>query len=185
VQTATSADGRSFQCTVDTFDAERDPYPYPDGHFDAVLCTELFEHLGNDPMHCLVEINRILKPGGCLLLSTPNVCSIRAIAAILTGYHPGFFPAFIRPNPGGEVDPRHHREYAPREIHQALEDAGFAVQTLHTGAYWSAPTPEHAWVDHLLEHYELQREQRGECIFALGRKTDAPRNRFPSWLYYG
>ncbi len=184
-QTASATDGRTFSCTVDTFDAERDRYPYPDEYFDAVLCTELFEHLGYDPMHCLVEINRILKPGGCVLLSTPNVCSTRAIAAILTGYHPGFFPAFIRANPDGEVDPRHHREYAPREIQQAFTDAGFAVESLRTGAYWSAPTPEHAWVQHLLEHYELQRELRGECIFALGRKCGPALNRYPGWLYYG
>jgi SAM-dependent methyltransferase len=183
-QEAVAPDGRRFSCVVDEFDAERDPYPYPDDHFDAVVCTELFEHLGMDPMHCLWEINRILKPGGCVLLSTPNVCSLRAIAAILGGYHPGFFPAFIKPGPDGPSDPRHHREYAPREIRQGLEDAGFTVTTLTTGAYWSAPAPEHAWVEHLLDRYELDTTQRGECIFALGKKTSAPRVRYPQWLYY-
>lgn len=185
-QTAIAPDGRTFSCVVDTFDAERDQYPYPDESFDAVVCTELFEHLAFDPIHCLAEVNRILKPGGCLLLSTPNVCSVRAIAAILTGYHPGFFPAFMKPGPdGGDVDPRHHREYAPREIQQALTDCGFTVETLRTGAYWDAPNPEHAWVEHLLDHYELDRSLRGECIYALGRKTGPVVNRFPGWLYYG
>lgn len=183
-QTAESSDGRIFSCIIDEFDAERDPYPYPDGHFDAVLCTELFEHLSIDPMHCLWEINRILKPGGWVLLSTPNVCSLRAVAAILGGYHPGFFPAFIKPGPDGPSDPRHHREYAPREIQQGLQDAGFEVTVLRTGAYWNAPAPEHAWVEHLLQHYEFDESLRGECIFALGRKTGEPRERFPQWLYY-
>lgn len=184
-RTAHAADGRIFECDVDSFDAERDAYPYADNTFDVVLCTELFEHLGYDPMHCLVEIHRILKPGGHLLLSTPNACSLRAIAAILGHYHPGFFPAFMRPTASGEVDPRHHREYAPREIEMALEDAGFVVEQLRTAPYWSAPEPQHAWVRHLLERYELDPNLRDECTFALARKAAGPINRYPDWLYYG
>ena len=180
---AHAQDGREFSCVVDEFDAERDPYPYPDERFDAVICTELFEHLASDPMYCLWEANRILKTGGYFLLSTPNVCSLRAIAAILDGYHPGFFPAFMKPNPDGPTDPRHHREYASREIRQGLEDAGFEVAILRTGAYWHAPEPERAWVEHLLDHYGLDQSMRGECIFALGRKVSAPKERFPAWLY--
>jgi glycosyltransferase involved in cell wall biosynthesis/SAM-dependent methyltransferase len=183
-QSVQTRDGRSFSCLVDEFDAEHDRYPYPDQQFDAVLCTELFEHLGYDPMHCLAEINRILKPGGCLLLSTPNVCSRRAIAAILGGYHPGFFPAFMQPRTEGRVDPRHHREYAPREMKQAFEDAGFRVDALLAGDYWSKPEPEHAWIDHLLERYELDQQLRGECLFVLGRKEGPVRDRYPGWLYY-
>jgi glycosyltransferase involved in cell wall biosynthesis/SAM-dependent methyltransferase len=182
---ARRVDGRRFACDVDAFDAERDRYPYEEGCFDAVLCTELFEHLGHDPMHCLTEIHRILKPGGHLLLSTPNACSVRAIAAILGQYHPGFFPAFMRPNASGEVDPRHHREYAPREVAMAMENAGFTVQTLQTAPYWSTPEPEHAWVHHLLERYELDAGLRDECTFALAVKTGPVQHRYPDWLYYG
>lgn len=182
---ALSTDGREFSCDVDEFDAERDAYPYADNTFDVVLCTELFEHLGYDPMHCLTEVNRILKPGGHLLLSTPNACSLRAVAAVLDQYHPGFFPAFMRPNATGDVDPRHHREYAPREIRMAFCDAGFEVVELLTAPYWSAPEPQHEWVKHMLEHYELDKDLRGECIFALGRKSGKAVNRYPEWLYYG
>ncbi|MCZ2155714.1 MAG: methyltransferase domain-containing protein [Bryobacterales bacterium] len=180
-----STDGRSFECTVDAFDAERDRYPYADGSFDAVLCTELFEHLGYDPMHCLFEIHRILKPGGYLVLSTPNACSLRAIAAILGHYHPGFFPAFMRPEDGKATDPRHHREYAPRELRMALEDAGFVTEQLMTAPYLRAPEPQHAWVVHLLEHYELDSSLRGECTLLRARKSGPPKNRYPDWLYYG
>ncbi|MCC6263881.1 MAG: glycosyltransferase [Bryobacterales bacterium] len=180
-----ATDGRVFECDVDAFDAERDAYPYAEGTFDVVLCTELFEHLGYDPMHCLLEIHRVLKPGGRLLLSTPNACSLRAIAAILGQYHPGFFPAFMRPTAAGGIDPRHHREYAPREIDMALTDAGFTVEQLRTAPYWSAPEPQFEWVRHLLDRYELDPTLRGECIFALARKSGSPANRYPDWLYYG
>src|SRR6267143_1760416 len=48
-----------------------DPLPFPDEVFDLVWCTEVIEHVV-DPAFTLGEINRVLKPGGRLLLSTPN-----------------------------------------------------------------------------------------------------------------
>jgi 2-polyprenyl-3-methyl-5-hydroxy-6-metoxy-1,4-benzoquinol methylase len=44
---------------------------YPDGRFDIVFCSEVVEHL-TAPELLLAEINRVLKPGGALVLSTPN-----------------------------------------------------------------------------------------------------------------
>ena len=99
-RTVTSADGETFECEIDLFDAEKDVFPYPDAHFATVLCCELIEHLFEDPMHLMSEINRILKPGGHLVLTTPNIAALRGIAAILQGYHPGFFHAYIRPADG-------------------------------------------------------------------------------------
>ena len=94
----TSAEGESFTCEIDLFDAEKDCFPYPDGHFQTVLCCELIEHLFEDPMHMMAEINRVLKSGGHLVLTTPNIAALRGIAAILQGYHPGFFHAYIKPS---------------------------------------------------------------------------------------
>jgi glycosyltransferase involved in cell wall biosynthesis len=96
-----SETGQTFECDVDHFDAERDAFPYAAAAFDTVLCCELIEHLFADPMHMMSEINRILKPGGHLLITTPNLGSLRAISAILLGYHPSFFPAYIRPRKEG------------------------------------------------------------------------------------
>ena len=48
-------------------------FPYPDAHFATVICGELIEHLFEDPMHLMSEVNRILKPGGHLVLTTPNI----------------------------------------------------------------------------------------------------------------
>jgi len=48
-----------------------DPLPFEDEAFDLVWCTEVIEHVVN-PAFTLSEINRVLKPGGKLLLSTPN-----------------------------------------------------------------------------------------------------------------
>lgn len=180
-----SADGELFECDIDLFDAEKDVFPYPDGHFSTVLCCELIEHLASDPMHTMKEINRILKPGGHVVLTTPNLASLRSAAALLLGYHPGLFSVYLRPSGGEPKDARHHREYTPIEIHLLLEDAGLEVTLLETGPFREAPRPELAWVSHLLERYQLSTALRGDGIYAVGRKRGPVKNRYPSWLYGG
>jgi SAM-dependent methyltransferase len=45
--------------------------PFPDETFDVVLSFDVFEHIPDSDRH-LVEVRRILKPGGWYLLQTPN-----------------------------------------------------------------------------------------------------------------
>jgi len=179
-----AANGESFTCEVDLFDAEKDLYPYPDGHFHTVLCCELIEHLTVDPMFMMSEINRITVEGGHLVLTTPNIASMRGINAILAGYHPGLFPAYIKPpEPGKEPDARHNREYTAREIYRLLNDAGFTVTHLETGPFREEPHPEYLWIEHLLKRYGMPSDLRGEGIYIVGRKTGPVRSRRPEWLY--
>jgi glycosyltransferase involved in cell wall biosynthesis/SAM-dependent methyltransferase len=181
-RTVAACDGREFTCTIDLFDAEKDPFPYEDGYFATVLCCELIEHLFWDPMHLMSEVSRILRPGGHLVLTTPNIVSLRAIAGLLQGYQPGLFPSYIRPREG-QVDARHNREYTPREISDLLENAGFEVTLLETGEFLDEPHPEFGWVRHMLERYILPTDLRGDGIYAVGRKTGPVRARYPAWLY--
>lgn len=44
--------------------------PEPDGSFDAVLCSEVLEHLP-DPLRALDEFSRLLRPGGTLVMTAP------------------------------------------------------------------------------------------------------------------
>ena len=179
-----SIDGEQFQCALELFNAEKDRFPYDDGYFSTVLCCELVEHLTEDPMHMMAEISRILRPGGHLVLTTPNIGSLRAIAAILAGYHPGFFPAYIRPRvEGEEPEARHNREYTAREVVHLFYYAGFEMTLLETGPFRNEPKPEHGWVKHLLARYELPQDLRGDGIYAVGRKSGPVRERYPNWLY--
>ncbi|HUE23561.1 MAG TPA: methyltransferase domain-containing protein [Bryobacteraceae bacterium] len=182
-RSAASTAGEAFDCEIDLFNAEKDPFPYADGHFSTVLCGELIEHLTEDPMHLMSEINRIVKPGGHLVLTTPNIGSLRGIAAILGGYHPGIFTAYIRPRADGEVEARHNREYTPKEIERLLLNSGFTVTLLETGPFRQTPRPEEGWVLNLLERFELPRDLRGDDIYAVGRKTGPVHERYPDWLY--
>jgi len=175
--------GETFSCDIELFDAEKNCFPYADGYFTTVLCCELLEHLFADPMHMMGEINRVLQPGGHLVLTTPNAVSWRAISAILQGYHPGFFASYIKPAESGEVEARHNREYAPREIQQLLENSGFEVTLLETGEFRDAPHPEFAWIKQMLDRYKLENSLRDDGIYAVGRKDGPVRERYPGWLY--
>ena len=161
-----SESGETFQCDLDLFDAEKDRFPYDDGYFATVLCCELIEHLPSDPMHMMSEINRILRPGGHLVLTTPNVASLRALSAIMQGFHPMLYPAYIKPDVEGESAPRHAREYTAREIQTLFENSGFDVALIETGPFLDEPKPELGWVDHLLEHYILRQDLRGDGIYS-------------------
>ena len=50
---------------------------FPDGHFNAVLASHLIEHL-NDPAALVKEVHRILAPGGCFFVTTPNIAGFQA-----------------------------------------------------------------------------------------------------------
>jgi SAM-dependent methyltransferase len=52
-------------------------FPYADGQFDYVACLEGLEHIENYH-HVLREAQRVLKPGGTLLVSTPNPLNIKS-----------------------------------------------------------------------------------------------------------
>jgi glycosyltransferase involved in cell wall biosynthesis/SAM-dependent methyltransferase len=177
-----SENGDTFECEIDLFNVELDPFPYQKEHFMTVLCGELLEHLAQDPMFMMAEINRILKPGGHLVLTTPNIASLRSVAAVLQGFHPQLFSTYLRPKEG-QTDARHHREYTSHEIRQLLENSGFEVTLLETGPFREEPKPEFAWVEHMLDRYILSKEQRGEGIYAVGRKIGPVRERYPAWLY--
>jgi glycosyltransferase involved in cell wall biosynthesis/SAM-dependent methyltransferase len=184
VKKVLSDDGQEFECMVDYFDAEKDRFPYNDESFSTVLCCELIEHLFDDPMFMMSEINRILKPGGHVVLTTPNVASMRALSAILNGYHPGFFPSYIKPTGEHTDHPRHNREYTPDDVHHLLEGSGFAVARLETGEFRDDPHPDWAYIRHILSEYKLPEINRGDGIYAVGRKIGPVTDRWPSWLYY-
>ncbi|PIR72622.1 MAG: hypothetical protein COU42_00590 [Candidatus Nealsonbacteria bacterium CG10_big_fil_rev_8_21_14_0_10_36_24] len=46
--------------------------PEPDNSFDAILCTEVIEHVP-DPIKALEELTRLLKPGGIIILTAPFI----------------------------------------------------------------------------------------------------------------
>lgn len=53
--------------------------PYPDATFDRALCLDVLEHLSfEDQPRALAELHRVLRPGGELLVSVPNLAHLQS-----------------------------------------------------------------------------------------------------------
>jgi SAM-dependent methyltransferase len=176
-------DGKPFECSVDHFDAELDPFPYPDQHFDCVIAGEIIEHFLHDPMHMLLESRRILVEGGTLLITTPNVGSITSVAKTLDGRdNPQIYFLYKRPVPGGELDVGHMREYTLHELGEAVKAAGFEVQALFT-TFIEEFSTHRPLIDFLSEN-GYSTENRGEQSWCVAVKRSAlPVDRYPWFLY--
>lgn len=63
-------------------------WPFSDGEFDVVLCLETVEHFARPDLF-IRELGRVTRPGGTLILSTPNVLwePVHALAAIAGLHH--------------------------------------------------------------------------------------------------
>ncbi|MDD5679100.1 MAG: class I SAM-dependent methyltransferase [Kiritimatiellae bacterium] len=65
---------RAEQAGIETVvcDFDNNPLPFPAGQYNLVLCNDVIEHVLHTD-HLMNEINRVLKPGGHLVISIPNV----------------------------------------------------------------------------------------------------------------
>lgn len=78
-----AAAGVSVQCA----NLDGAHLPYRDGTFDAVACLDVLEHV-LDPRHLLREMARVLRPGGVLVLTTPNIRYYGFLLTLLRGRFP-------------------------------------------------------------------------------------------------
>jgi len=174
-------DPEKFRC--DYFDAETEKFPYDDGSFNTAVCSEVIEHLKQDPAHMLAEINRVLKPGGRLILTTPNITSVFALYRVLSGAHPQVWSVYT-----GKDGDRHNREYAPAEIIKLLQWAGFGDTVLRTFSLGKIPLKLKLISSWMFLPWTLRgqtgmAQHRGEYIMAVSVKQKSASSAYPEWLY--
>jgi SAM-dependent methyltransferase len=91
--------------TVDAL-ASADDLPFDDATFDCVLCTEVLEHC-SEPAAVLAEIQRVLRPGGQLFLTTPFMVALHEM-------------------------PHDYYRYTPSGLRHLAQSAGLAVTSVRS-----------------------------------------------------
>jgi 2-polyprenyl-3-methyl-5-hydroxy-6-metoxy-1,4-benzoquinol methylase len=99
--------------------------------YDLVVMAEVIEHLPVSPSHVFSFLASLLRPGGYLLLQTPNACSLSKRLKMLIGRNPFELIRDDLHNPG------HFREYTMRELAGYAGAAGFNVRRVTTANYFS------------------------------------------------
>jgi SAM-dependent methyltransferase len=102
------------------------PYPLADASADAVVMTEVFEHLRDYPIRSLIEVRRILAPGGRLYFTTPNQTYLVNRLRLLAGRN---VATPLEDWIGGLIHARHAREYTFGEVDELMRRAGLRVVT--------------------------------------------------------
>ncbi len=173
------------QISLQHFDAEMERFPYLDDTFDVIVCTEVLEHLAIDPMHMLVEIARVCRLGGLVIMTTPNAASFDALTRVMAGRQPYSWAPY-----SGQSTDRHNREYTIAELERAITAAGFDVvlgQTISDKPFSLKQKLLATWfslpnVIRCKPGLDLDRMRSNSLV--VGRKAGPVRERYPGWLYY-
>lgn len=99
-------------------DIDHDELPVTDNFYDAVTCVEVLEHL-YDPLHALMEVNTLLRPGGLGVVTVPNLAYWRYRIQLLRGEMA--LPA---------ADKRHLHQFNRRIFQEILSQAKFSSQQI-------------------------------------------------------
>jgi 2-polyprenyl-3-methyl-5-hydroxy-6-metoxy-1,4-benzoquinol methylase len=114
-----------------------EPLPVRDCAFDAIISTEVIEHL-ESPRAVFREFHRLLRSGGRLLLTTPNQESIRSLAALILRGH---FVAFL----DGSY-PAHITALLRADFERICAEAGFEAPRFgYTGSGGIPKIPSLCW----------------------------------------
>jgi SAM-dependent methyltransferase len=111
--------------------------PYPDDTFDAVILSEILEHIDND-VAGLREVYRVLKPGGVVAITVPNADypfwwdPINKTLELL-------FKRHISHGMFAGIWANHVRLYRREQLREAVLAAGFAVEEERAFTHHSFP----------------------------------------------
>jgi SAM-dependent methyltransferase len=111
-------------------DIEMESLPVRDASAGFVIFTEVIEHLRLKPLAALRELRRVLSPGGRMLLSTPNLLTLRNRASFALGL--SRYDTLELPYDALEAEERvghsgHYRVFSMAEMKDLLIRTGFKI----------------------------------------------------------
>ena len=170
----------------DDFNIELSDYPYTDDCFDIVLFCEILEHIVVDPLAVFGKLRRILKPGGSLIITTPNAVRLSNVAYMFHGSN--FFDRYHINN---GIYGRHNREFTVGELENILARNGYQISQMVTYDrydYDAIPITTDNYEKQIVLPYNrtdifkklksigASLENRGDNIYVVAKKTEVVHN---------
>jgi ubiquinone/menaquinone biosynthesis C-methylase UbiE len=162
--------------------------PFPDAYFDHVYSIEGIEHF-ESPWTVVRELCRVLKPGGQLIITTPNTFSVDArLKYLLSGYFPRFRPLMQTPEKVMEqpVDDAHISPIYFWQLNYFLLTSGVPIKTLTSDCRLYKSKPVQRWIERIVAGIIRNniRKRRfpdpgvtsedvlfGDCLIVVARKS--------------
>lgn len=151
------------QMTQGTFDDAS----YPDNYFDVIRFWSVLEHI-HDPVFTLAKVNRLLKPGGLLVLQVPNYQSAAA--------------RWAGPRWSAWDVPRHLYHFSYRSLKTLLEKSGFQTTRWGTCSVGTLPASLSIHPGLILRMTGILLDKildwgrQGDCLVVFATPTDKDRH---------
>jgi len=110
-------------CRVKLLVADGRELPFVRGYFDSVVCSEVIEHVP-EYSRLVEEIHRVLRPGGRLVITTPNMHSMYGVQRVLLDYAHAIF----RGGPHRRAAHPYDAWKTRSEVVSTLRQIGFRVE---------------------------------------------------------
>ena len=152
----------------DFADAENLAALFGPAAFDAVLCAGVIEHIPHTPRQLLEALVAVTKPGGLLVLDTPNLGYLYKRLVLLEGN--SIFAPISQQFYTDLPFEGHHREYTVAEIEWMLQAVGLEQVSLDTFNYSNFGQTEVVG-DHAVYYRAMQSDPLlREVILAVARR---------------
>jgi len=157
----------NYKQTPKDFNIEKDSWEgqFKENSFDLVILTEVIEHMAADPAKVIHWSNRLLKDGGLLIVSTPNICRSHGLYNLIHGRSPYHWGVLF-----GKKQDRHQREYAPWELAELVAVHDFQVELSTSDVYekFEAHKIADQWLEENFKHQNPS--LKGDSIFICATK---------------